>query len=220
MPNYRRAILAGGTFFLTIVTENRAPILTSAAARAMLHRAITETVHTRPFELVASVLLPDHLHLLLTLPLGDTDFSRRIAAIKARFTRMYLAADTTEAPQSDSRARQGYRGVWQKRFWEHTIRDTADLATCLDYIHFNPVKHRLASCPHAWQWSTFHRYVTNGHYPREWQCTCTNPPMQPPIDLPPIEPQHEPAIGRDDESIRWDKSHPTNASHARRPHHP
>jgi putative transposase len=121
---------------------------------------------------VAAVLLPDHLHLMLTLPDGDADFSIRVAAIKARFTRRWVAADGDGREQSASRERQGYRGVWQKRFWEHAVRDDDDRIRCLDYIHYNPVKHRLARCPHAWPWSTFARFVRQNDYAPDWHCTC------------------------------------------------
>jgi putative transposase len=134
------------------------------------------------------VLLPDHLHLVITLPPGDAAFSKRIAAIKARFTRAYLAGGVAETSQSASRDRQGYRGVWQKRFWEHLIRDEDDLAACCDYIHYNPVKHGHVRCPHAWPWSTFHRHVRHNNYPADWLCACdpTRSP-QPPRDLPGAE---------------------------------
>ena len=120
----------------------------------------------------AIVLLPNHLHLLLTLPPNDADFSTRIAAIKADFTRGYLAAGGAEQPRSTGRVRKRRRGVWQRWFWEHAIRDDTDLHRHLDYIHYNPVKHGVAACPHAWPFSSFERFVRERSYVRDWMCGC------------------------------------------------
>jgi putative transposase len=149
MPNYRRAIQPGGTFFLTLVTERRAPLFATDNARALLRSSITNCQKFHPFLLLAIVLLHDHLHLLITLPDGDSDFSRRITSIKSTFTRSFLAAGGTEQSRSRSRLRQRTRGIWQRRFWEHTIRDEDDRIRHLDYIHYNPVKHQYVDCPHA-----------------------------------------------------------------------
>ena len=172
MPNYVRAFRPGGTFFLTIVAERRAPIFANEHSRTLLHDAIEQCRKHRPFWLDAIVLLLDHLHLLMTLPEGDGDFSGRVAYFKSRFTRSYLGAGGVEQPRARSRARQRARAVWQRRFWEHTIRDERDLNLHLDYIHYNPVKHGLVGCPHAWQHSSFHRFVAAGRYDRAWCCQC------------------------------------------------
>jgi putative transposase len=172
MPNYRRAMQPGGTFFLTLVTERRRPIFAAGAARALLRKAIDRCRRFHPFELCAIVLLHDHLHLLITLPDGDADFSRRITFIKSAFTQSYLASGGREQPRSSSRLRQRARGVWQRRFWEHTIRDEADRIRHLDYIHYNPVKHGYVNCPHAWPHSSFQRFVVWGHYEHDWCCQC------------------------------------------------
>jgi len=176
MPNYRRAIQPGGTFFLTLVTHERRRLFDEELARTHLRHAIAAARGDRPFELVASVLLPDHLHLIVQLPAGDADFSLRVSAIKARFTRAYLGAGGTETSQSRSRDHQRHRGVWQKRFWEHLVRDENDLIDCIEYVHYNPVKHGLATCPHAWEWSSFGRFVEKGHCPRQWCCACDGTP--------------------------------------------
>jgi len=172
MPNYRRAIQPGGTFFPTLVTEGRAPIFAAQGARRMLHDAINRCREFHPFELGGIVLLHDHLHLLITLPDGDYDFSRRITFIKSALTRSFLASGGGEQPRSASRLRQRARGVWQRRFWEHTIRDEGDRVRHLDYIHYNPVKHRYVDCPHAWPHSSFHRFVAQRRYERDWCCRC------------------------------------------------
>ena len=189
MPNYRRPSVAGATYFLTLVTHNRVPLFDSPAARHGLRRALGEVRGRRTFEMIAAVLLPEHLHLIVTLPSGDADVSTRVAALKAGFTRKWLRADGGESTQSVGRRRQGYRGVWQKRFWDHLVRDETALAECCDYVHFNPVKHGHARCPHAWPFSTFHRHVRENHYPSEWMCACQPDRLaaSPPRDVPGAE---------------------------------
>jgi putative transposase len=169
MPEYRRAYQPGGTFFFTLVTAGRRALFDDAANRRFLHDAIAECRADRPFELLAIVLLPDHLHAIWRLPDADADFSTRWASIKARFTRRYLDAGGAE---TDDRRRKGGRAVWQERFWEHQIRDELDFNQHLDYVHYNPVKHRYVACPHAWPHSSFHRWVATGGYDRDWLCTC------------------------------------------------
>jgi putative transposase len=180
MPNYRRAIRPGGMFFFTLVTEGRAGIFSDAHARGLLHEALETCRKSRPFMIEATVLLPDHVHLLIELPDGDTDFSSRLSFIKSHFTRAFLLAGGSEQPRSTSRLRQRFRGVWQRRFWEHAIRDQDDLNAHLDYIHYNPVKHRLVPCPHLWAYSTFERWVKRGAYPQDWLCRCDGKPIKPP----------------------------------------
>jgi putative transposase len=181
MSQYRRAYRPGGTFFLTHVSHKRVHIWNTDAARLCLREAISAARARRPFELLQSVLLPDHLHLIVRLAPDDADFSIRIASLKAEFTRRWLADSiNTETQGTPSRRRQRYRGVWQKRFWEHTVRDEQDLARCEEYLWFNPVKHGLAKCPHSWQWSSFHREVKVGRMPVEWCCACDGRSVQVP----------------------------------------
>jgi putative transposase len=172
MPDYRRAFVPGGTFFFTLVTENRQPLFRDEANRVRLHNAISSVGLARPFALLAIVLLYDHLHLLLTLPPGDADFSTRLASIKAQFTRAYLAAGGPEQPRSGSRLAHRNRGVWQRRFWEHSVHDELDLERHVEYMHYNPVKHGLVSCPHLWAHSSFAKFVNRGAYDQDWLCTC------------------------------------------------
>lgn len=168
MPNYRRAIVPGGTFFFTVVTHQRCPFLTTEKARGCLRRAI-QHVHTKhPFNIDAIVLLPDHLHCIWTLPKSDQDFSQRWSRIKAKFTDNYLAAGGSETDISESRAKRGERGLWQRRFYEHTVRDADDYKRCVDYIHINPLKHGLVDRVSDWLWSSFHRYVRLGEYTNDW----------------------------------------------------
>jgi putative transposase len=180
MPDYTRVYRPGGSYFFTLVTEGRAPILCDAIARRLLHEAIDICRRKRPFTLDAIVLLPDHLHAMWTLPEGDEDFSARWSTIKASFTHAYLQSHAAEQPLTPGRQHYRRRGVWQPRFWEHLIRDQEDFNRHLDYIHYNPVKHGLSSCPHAWEFSTFRRWVDLAGYEPDWQCFCNDRSPTPP----------------------------------------
>lgn len=175
MPNYRRSFHPGGAFFLTLVTHGREPMLIDAVARRALKQSISLTRRERPFDLVAVALLPDHVHLLVQLPPGDSDFSTRVAAIKSRFSR---ACSARASDRSASEKRQGYAGVWQKRFWERVLRDEKQRDACCDYIHHNPVKHGLAKCPHDWPWSSFRRFVRDNRYSPDGHCRCDDRPAK------------------------------------------
>jgi putative transposase len=118
--------------------------------------------------LFAIVVLPDHLHTVWTLPAGDSDYSLRWAQIKEGFTRRFLKSGGAEATRSVSREAHRERGVWQRRFWEHTCRDEDDLKRCVDYLHWNPVKHGLVSRVQDYAWSSFQRFVRLGEYDLEW----------------------------------------------------
>jgi putative transposase len=168
MPDYRRYYVPGGTYFFTLVTQDRRPILTAELGRAALRHAIENQKSKRPFEIVAFVLLPDHLHTVWTLPAGDSDYSLRWGQIKESFTRRYLECGGTEARRSMSRTVHRERAIWQRRFWEHTCRDEDDLKRLVDYIHWNPCKHGLASHVKEYPWSSFHRFVRLGEYDEDW----------------------------------------------------
>jgi putative transposase len=170
MPNYRRVHVAGGSYFFTVVTYQRANILLSDLARATLRAAIKECQERAPFQVDAFVLLRDHLHTIWTLPEGDSNYSFRWSFIKKEFSKRYLVGGGEEQKPSDSRAKQAERGIWQRRFWEHAIKDEKDFERHVDYIHYNPVKHGLVACPKDYEYSTFHRYVQRGVYPLEWGC--------------------------------------------------
>jgi putative transposase len=166
MPEYRR--WHGQDVFLTFTTAGRRPILTEALARELLRLAIERTREERPWEMTAIVLLPDHVHMIWTMPPDDLDYSVRMAVLKKRFTRAYLGAGAREANVPSGQQRHRLRGVWQRRFWEHTIKDARDFKMHLDYIHINPVKHGLVKFPKNWPWSSFHRYVRSGEYENDW----------------------------------------------------
>ena len=168
MPNFRRNFVKGGTYFFTCVTFQRQPILTTDLGRQCLRESIHKIKDHHPFEIVAIVLLPDHWHTIWSLPAGDDRYPLRWMRIKEEFTERWLSRGGHERPQSASRNRQRQRGIWQKRYWEHTVRDEDDLKRCADYCHWNPRKHRLAQQVCDWEWSSFHRFVTEGEYNLTW----------------------------------------------------
>ncbi|HOC65156.1 MAG: transposase [Sedimentisphaerales bacterium] len=183
MPNYIRRYKPGGTFFFTVVTHGRRRLFGTDRARSLLHEAVLAVKRERPFELVATVLLPDHWHCVWTLPEGDFDYSKRWGIIKSRFSRQWLAVGGQDVPVSAARVQHRERGVWQKRFWEHKIRDERDFIRHVNYIHYNPVKHGLVRCPHDWPYSSFQRWVNEGYYAEDWLCDCGGKTPAIPEDL-------------------------------------
>ena len=170
MPNYRRNYQPGGTYFFTVVTHKRRRIFIDDATTELFRHAIRAVRHLRPFTIDAAVILPDHIHMVWTLPDRDAAFDKRWSAIKSRFTRDFLAShdfDTTYATVVTSKRN---RSIWQPRYMEHTIRDEQDFNQHIDYIHFNPVKHGLAARPVDWPWSSLHRYIRAGVLCRDWGC--------------------------------------------------
>ena len=168
MTAYRRNRVPGATYFFTVVTYERRRILGSEEAVHLLGDVLREVRKDLPFHTIAMVVLPDHLHCVWSLPTGDLDFSTRWKRIKREFTLRWIEKGGTDSPVSSSRHSRGERGVWQRRFWEHLVRDEADLEHCCDYIHYNPVKHGYAASPADWPWSTFARFVETGTYPPDW----------------------------------------------------
>ncbi len=166
MPNYRRAY-DGNTWFFTLVTAGRRPILCDERLRPLLKEALSDARKRWPLRIDAWVLLPDHLHCIWTLPDDDGDFSRRWGWIKKEFGKRARLVVGAAHPTGSTQAKRE-SGIWQRRFWEHRIRDEADYAAHCDYIHYNPVKHGLADSPMAWPYSTFHRFVREGIYPPDW----------------------------------------------------
>lgn len=163
MSNYRRQSVPGGTYFFTVTLADRQSGLLVEKI-PLLRRAYAEACGRLPFETVAICVLPDHLHAIWTLPNGDSDYSQRWALIKSRFSHALPKATSLSA----SKYRKREKGIWQRRFWEHQIRDENDLARHVDYIHFNPVKHGLVNCVADWPFSSFHRYVERGVLPMGW----------------------------------------------------
>ena len=157
MPRFRRAFIEGGSYFFTVVTFNRMPILTTEESRAILRAAWLDVNGRFPFETVAVCLLPEHLHRIGSLPEGDAEHSMRWKEIKRLFTKSYLVKVGPGEERNESRLKTGEAAIWQRRYWEHMIRDEEDLWRHLDTIHYNPVKHGLAQRVADWPWSSFHR---------------------------------------------------------------
>jgi REP-associated tyrosine transposase len=163
MPNYRRARVAGGCWFFTVnLLRRRSTLLVDEVET--LREAMRAVRGRYPFQIDAMVVLPDHLHAVWTLPPGDADFSLRWRLIKARFAK---ALPKQERLSAVRRARSE-RGIWQRRFWEHLIRDDADYARHIEYCYINPVKHGLAPRVRDWSHSSFHRDVRAGIFPEDW----------------------------------------------------
>ncbi len=158
MPHYHRVIIPGGTYFFTVVTWLRRPIFLQASARAILRQAFQETNARYPFAIDALCLLPDHLHCIWTLPEDDGDYSTRWRFLKTMFTDRYQAENPDFPKKSVSRIKRREAAIWQRRFWEHLIRDTKDFVAHVDYIHNNPVKHGLVENAEDWSWSSIHRW--------------------------------------------------------------
>ena len=156
---YRRAKAPGSTLFFTVVSFDRRKIFTDEQTVALLRQAVEVVQARRPFKVEAAVILPDHMHMLWRLPDGDGDYATRWRLIKS------YARDYSTTP---SRQSKGERTVWQRRYWEHLIRDEADWRRHVDYIHYNPVKHGLARAPRAWRYSSFHTFVKQGFYSLDW----------------------------------------------------
>jgi putative transposase len=166
---YRRSQAEGASFFFTLVTHNRRPFLCEENHIKLLREAFRTVKERHPFTMDAFVLLPDHLHCIWTLPPQDSDFSTRWRQIKGYFSR-HCGGDL-KGERTDGQAARGEQSVWQQRFWEHQIRDDRDRIAHVEYIHFNPVKHGLVSAPIHWPHSTFHQYVEQGIYHRDWATT-------------------------------------------------
>ncbi|WP_265089765.1 REP-associated tyrosine transposase [Psychrobacter sp. H7-1] len=160
---YRRYYKEGASYFFTINLADRSSDLLIKEV-AILREAFRTVKKKHPFHIDAIVILPDHLHLLCTLPNNDSDFSKRIRLIKYYFS--YHIAKTE--PISISRQRKSERGIWQRRFWEHCIRDEADYIAHINYIHMNPVKHGHVEHVKDWKYSSFHKFVAQNLLPIDW----------------------------------------------------
>ncbi|WP_250459766.1 REP-associated tyrosine transposase [Microbulbifer litoralis] len=162
MVTYRRNRLPGGTYFFTVTLRNRDATTLTDHIDA-LRQAFRSTRNKYPFTLDAVVILPDHLHTIWTLPLKDDDYPTRWRSLKSLFVR---ALKKRGIPLS--RDAKGEYALWQRRYWEHTIRDSEDLSRHMDYIHYNPVKHGLVKRARDWPHSSFHRWVESGVYDLDW----------------------------------------------------
>lgn len=163
MTNYRRARVPGGTYFFTVnLADRRSRLLVD---RIDDLRAALRYVRSRhAFVIDAMVVLPDHLHAVWTLPPGDADYSLRWRLLKSGFSHRIPVGER----RGRSQMLKGERGVWQRRYWEHVVRDEDDLQRHVDYVHFNPVRHGHAARVADWPYSPFHREVAAGRLPRDW----------------------------------------------------
>ena len=174
MPNYRRAYVPGGSFFFTVVVHRRRHLFADPPATALLGSVLRRCQMRWPFTVNAVVLLPDHLHAIWSLPAGDSEYPRRWGWTKKEFTQRWLAIGGRDYVVSEGRKHQRRRGIWQPRYWEHTLEDEDDFERHFDYIHWNPVKHGYVRCPGEWPQSSIHRYARLGVYDGNWGCFTTD----------------------------------------------
>lgn len=164
MPNYRRAFVPGGTWFFTVnlLQRNNNDLLIREIE--LLRETVKRVKMGYPFTINAWVVLPDHIHCIWTLPSNDADFSTRWRLIKSGFSK--------GLPKTENRSKvrivAGERGIWQRHYWEHCIRDELDYQRHVDYAHVNPLKHGYVRRVSEWPYSSFHRYVAQGIYPENW----------------------------------------------------
>jgi len=166
MTEYRRAKFPGATYFFTVNCAERHGNWLLVNHIDRLRQVIRQVKTKHPFTIEAMVVLPEHLHCVWTLPPGDSDFPTRWSLIKAGFSRTIPVGER----RSQSRLKRGERGLWQRRYWEHVIRDDRDFERHIDYLHWNPVKHGWVSRVQDWPHSSFHAYVNRGIYPENWAC--------------------------------------------------
>ena len=170
MPDYRRNRVPGGTYFFTVnLADRRSDLLVTHVDALRL--AVRKVRAQRPFHIDAWVVLPEHMHCLWTLPDGDADFPGRWREIKKTFSKQIPGGERRSAVMVD----RGERGIWQRRYWEHTICDDRDYVVHMDYIHFNPVRHGLVRHVIEWPFSSFSGCVRRGLYPDAWQGSAEEP---------------------------------------------
>jgi putative transposase len=163
---YRRARIRGGTYFFTIVTHNRRQFLCQPENVELLRNSLLYVMQRHKFEIDAFILLPDHLHCIWVLPEGDDDYSTRWQLVKRYFSQH--CKNQYKGDVSISRENKNEQAVWQRRFWEHVIRDDEDYIRHADYIHYNPVKHGYTKSPKDWEYSSFHKFVRSCMYDETW----------------------------------------------------
>jgi putative transposase len=168
MPEYRRVKFKGATYFFTLVTYQRQRIFSSPEPISLLTECFDRIKTYHPFKIDAYCILPDHIHFIWSLPENDNNYSMRISQIKRRFTNEYSKRFEISNEKNESRKKRKESIIWQRRFWEHWIRDENDLNHHIDYVHYNPVKHGLVSRAQDWKNSSFHEFVEMGYYDRDW----------------------------------------------------
>ena len=162
MVNYRRDYTPGGTYFFTLALRDRQSRLLTTYIDC-LGDAFRFAKQKAYYQTIAIVVLHEHLHAIWELPADDTDYSSRWKWIKSHFTQALIRSgiDVT-------RDKKGECNVWQKRFWEHRIRNDMDHEKHIHYIHNNPVKHGLVSSPTQWPYSSIHRFIAKGVLDKNW----------------------------------------------------
>jgi len=163
---YIRFFQEGGTYFFTAVTFNRRKIFNTELNCNFFHQAVEKVCEKHPFEVIAYCICPDHIHMIWTLPQDNSDYPTRWRLIKSYFSRKLN--DPEDHALSQSRMSKGEKNIWQRRYWEHYIKDETDLKNYIEYIHYNPVKHHYAKSPISWKDSSFSDYVNEGLYDRNW----------------------------------------------------
>ncbi|MCP4489397.1 MAG: transposase [Gammaproteobacteria bacterium] len=164
MPNYRRNRVAGGCYFFTINLLERFKNRLLVDKLDLLRESVRQVKNKHPFHIDGWVVLPEHMHCIITLPQGDDNFPKRIRLIKTVFAK----TQPKNEYRSMIRQNRNERGIWQRRYWEHTIRDDIDYAVHMDYLHYNPVKHGYVSQVKDWPYSSFHYLVGRQIYPECW----------------------------------------------------
>lgn len=170
MPNYRRLFIPNSYLFITIVTNKRQPILIDNVD--LLRKSFKAVKEVYNFEIFASVILPDHIHLII-IPKNINEYPKIIRAVKYNFSKMINDGGIAILPYKNDNCRAGLppcqnKTIWQRRYWEHTIRDEEDLHKHLDYIHYNPVKHGLTQNVKDWGFSSFNKFVESKNYDIDW----------------------------------------------------
>ena len=164
VPNmrYHHPPHPGQTIFFTVVTADRSPILIDEIDR--LRGAFRQVMQRQPFAIDAIVVLPDHLHTIWRLPEGDGSYATRWSVLKR-----YFSVGIARADVRSSLRRRRERGVWQRRFWEHVVRDESEWNAYVDYIHYNPVKHGYCTAPGDWEFSSYRRFAARGQGTEGWE---------------------------------------------------
>ncbi|MBD3233374.1 MAG: transposase [candidate division Zixibacteria bacterium] len=170
MSDYRRVKESNTPYFFTLVTYDRAPLFAIETNIVKLKESFKKVNVKHPFTVEAIVILPDHIHTIWSLPEDDTDYPTRWRLIKQMFSRLMIVEypKLFDAFPGTSRANEQEKLIWQRRYWEHTIRDSEDFKRHLDYIHFNPVKHGYVDKPSKWRWSSFNKWLESGEYSQDW----------------------------------------------------
>lgn len=168
MPQYIRSYTKGATYFFTLVAHNRRPIFCEDDFLKAFRGGIEHVKQQYPFEIIAWVQLPDHLHCIWQMTDDNTNYSQCWSRIKRLTSQACPQYHLPAQDLSNSMVKRSEKGIWQRRFYEHQINSEEDFASCMDYLHYNPVKHGLVKNVVDWQYSSFHRYVKNGVYSVDW----------------------------------------------------